>query len=334
MAKRVKLSKKKAPRRRLLKPQESLAFIPSGCALLDCVLGGGWVLGRVGNIVGDKSTGKTLLVIEACANFAYTFPKGKIRYNEAESAFDVPYAETLGLPVKRVQFKRDCDTVEQFYEDLKKFAGTCKTQGLYILDSLDALSDKAEMARGIEEGSYGANKPKKMGELFRKIVRVLEDKKVTLLIVSQVRDKIGVTYGKKTTRSGGRALDFYASQVIWLNQLKTLTRTIRKQKRPTAILVRAKCEKNKVAMPMRECQFPITFGYGVDDITAGVEWLISAQAEDLVEDLGINPDGLTKRLRAMDPGDREDLRIRVAAVVVAEWSALEAKFAPRGKKYG
>ena len=79
-------------------------YIPTGCSLLDCVLGGGWARRRISNIVGDKSVGKSLLAIEACANFAQLEPKGKIFYREAEAAFDEPYAEGLGLPLKRVDF--------------------------------------------------------------------------------------------------------------------------------------------------------------------------------------------------------------------------------------
>src|SRR5215813_4004785 len=82
----------------------SIEFIPSGAAVLDCTLGGGWPLSRISNIVGDESTGKTLMAIEACANFAQMYEKVNIYYRESESAFDEPYAEALGMPVDRVQF--------------------------------------------------------------------------------------------------------------------------------------------------------------------------------------------------------------------------------------
>src|ERR1019366_3976564 len=83
-------------------PKTGIEFISSGCHNLDLALGGGWAEGRVSNIVGDKSTGKSLLAIEACANFAIKYPKGTIRYREAEAAFDRPYAEALGMPVDHV----------------------------------------------------------------------------------------------------------------------------------------------------------------------------------------------------------------------------------------
>src|SRR5579859_4146149 len=104
-------------------------FIPSGCTLLDQILGGGWAMGRVSNIIGNKATNKTGIAIEACINFAKKYPKnkGKIYYREAEAAFDRHYAARLGMPIERVDFLPDEDdlkkgdflTVEDFNRDLK-----------------------------------------------------------------------------------------------------------------------------------------------------------------------------------------------------------------------
>src|ERR1700754_4769243 len=101
-----------ATRRRLqtIAPAAPARFFSSGCALLDCVLGGGWALRRMINVVGDKSTGKTLLAIEACANFVRTFPLGHVTYVEVESAFDVDYAQTLGFPEHNLDLVRDLRT--------------------------------------------------------------------------------------------------------------------------------------------------------------------------------------------------------------------------------
>src|SRR5258708_16290960 len=106
-----------------LAPTE-VEFISSGCAVFDCVLGGGWAVRRIVNLVGDKSTGKTLLGIEACCNFVKQFSTiGKIRYVEPEAAFDKSYAAALGLPVDRIAFADDdsIHTVEDFHTDLDAF---------------------------------------------------------------------------------------------------------------------------------------------------------------------------------------------------------------------
>lgn len=297
-----------------LPPSSSLDFIASGCTVLDLVLGGGWPLGRIANIVGDKSTGKTLLAIEACANFVRAYPRGRILYAEAESAFDLSYARSLGLPERNIDVVQDVDTVEALFSLLGTFADArlkFGQPGLFVIDSLDALSDESEMGRAVGEGSYGTAKAKQMSQLFRRLVRKLERAKVALMIISQVRDNIGVTFGRKYTRSGGRALDFYASQVVYLAQIKMLNRTIDKVERPVGVRVRAKCTKSKVSLPYRECEFDIKFGYGTDDVTACTDWLASVGAKPAK---GLSADDLRERVRE-------------------EWAEIEAKFSPKERKY-
>lgn len=333
----------------------SLSFIPSGSKLLDCVLGGGWPLRRIANIVGDKSTGKTLLAIEACANFAHVYPRGDIWYNEAEGAFDLPYANALGLPKNRLELIEDCDTVEDFYNHLDGVLEEDRGRpGLYILDSLDSLSDDAEMARGIEEGSYGAQKAKKMSELFRRLTRRIKTSEVCLIIISQVRDAIGVTFGSKHTRTGGRALDFYASQVLYLAQLGAVKRTIDKVSRPVGVDIRAKCTKNKVGLPRRECDFSILFGYGVDDVASSLMWLDSIGKLGEFEDLSAVPEKRFGRKKEEGEGSKKNARIqkyvtkladapandlaaireRIDALVLEHWYRIEKEFLPTRRKYG
>ncbi len=258
-------------------PAAGVSFFSSGCTVLDLALGGGWAKGRVANIIGDKSTGKTLLCIEACANFAMSEPKGRIFYREAEAAFDPAYAEALGMPIDRVEFGEDpLDTVEDMFEDLSEIIKKVRTPVLYICDSLDALTDRAELARDIDKGSFGTGKAKQMSQLLRRLIRQVHDERITIIIVSQVRSKIGVMFGPTTTRTGGRALDFYSSQVIKLSQRKTLVRTIGKTKRTTGMWVHAKVDKCKVGLPFREADFPIKFGYGIDDQAANAFYLKEA----------------------------------------------------------
>lgn len=289
-------------------PKATKNFIPSGCVMLDCVLGGGWPLGRIVNIVGDKSTGKTLLAIEAIANFFLKYDDGWVRYVEAESAFDPAYAKALGIPMDQVEMEHGLDTVEAVFDNLSNTR--TRGPGLYIVDSLDALSDEAEMKRGISDGSYGAAKAKKLSELFRRLVRQVARQNICVMIISQVRDNIGVTFGEKHTRTGGKALDFYASQVIWLAHLKLLKQTKNKMERPVGVRVRAKCKKNKVGLPFRECEFTIRFGYGVEDTEASEEFL--------------------REIGCSIPKEAVALR----ETVIQEWYAIEKKFIPEKRKYG
>lgn len=323
--------------------RSKLKFISSGCTLLDCILGGGWPLGRVSNVVGDKSTGKTLLAIEATANFALQFPKGRIWYREGEASFDEPYAERLGLPLDRVDFGPEgidsvWDTVEAVFVDLEKQLDKAIKggfPGLYIIDSLDALSSDAELERDVGQGSYNLEKQKRLGELFRRLVRKIKQANVHLMFISQVRDKIGVVFGDKHTRSGGKALDFYASQIIWLSHLGTLTRTIKGIKRASAVRIMAKCKKNKVVESFRDCQFTIRFGLGVDDLTANLAWLKEIKRLDVV---GLKKDDqIIDYISDMERLGSEDYRKQLRAVsqeVINLWETVEASFRPTIRKYG
>ena len=319
-------------------PASSIEFIPSGCVILDLVLGGGWPLGRIANIVGDKSTGKTLLAIEACANFVAKYPKGKIWYRETEAAFNEDYAAALGMPVERIDFGDQAfRTVEDIFKDMqaciKECSGPKAQPGLYIIDSLDALSDKAEMEREIDKASYGATKAAQISELFRRLNQDVSQAHICVLIISQIRDKIGAMFGEKTTRSGGRALDFYASQVIKLAHLKTLVVTARGQKRPTGVRIKAKCVKNKVGLMGRECEFIIRFGFGIESYEAGMEWLISTKQ---TKELGLSESAA--RAVMDDSADWDALKLQAESleldrVVRKVWAEIETSVLPKRKKY-
>lgn len=300
-------------------------------------LGGGYAQGRVINVVGDKSTGKTLLAIEACANFAITFPTGIIRYKEAEAAFDKGYAEVLGMPLDRVEFEEDFDTVEELQKDIQKFAAKCKAKkvpGLYIVDSLDALSDKAEQDRDIEKGTFGVSKAKLMSEMFRRDKRKWQKAKLTLMIISQVRDKINATFGRKWTRSGGRALDFYASQVLYLAEIKKLYKTVRGVKRAHGVVIRAKVTKNKVGIPFREVDFSLIFGYGIDDILASLDWLKTIKATRTVGlPASMRPMQEARKIREMPRSRRAKKTARIKAAVTEAWLEIERDFLPTERKY-
>lgn len=329
MSERVKLRRRSLIRRRTVtpielndggglyfsSPKENIDFIRSGCVLLDCVLGGGYPLGRIVNIVGDRSTGKTLLAMEAIANFFRQYPDGRCFYCEAEAAFDPEYAEALGIPFNKVSFHDDLHTVEDLFNHLDDLMTLKQGDGspcLYIIDSLDALSDEAELERGIGDASYGGAKAKKLSETFRRLTQGLKAANVCLMVISQVRDNIGVAFGEKHTRSGGKALDFYASQVLWLAHTGILKRTVNKVERPVGIKVRAKAKKNKVGLPFRDCDFELIFGYGIDDLKASRDWL---KAVGKTPDPKLPPDQLAK-------------------FVLQTWFDIERTFLPTQRKYG
>jgi recombination protein RecA len=314
-------------------PKSNIAFFSSGSKLLDLALGGGWAEQRIANIIGDSSTGKTLLMIEAAANFIKKY-KSEVKYREAESAFDKPYAKALGMPIDYIDFgDAPLETVEDLHEDLTKCCAKAKHPTLYILDSLDALSDRSEMGRDIDQGTYGAGKAKQMSQLFRRLTGQLAKSKVTLLIVSQIRDKIGVTFGRKFERSGGKALNFYASQIIILAQLGRVSRTRSGVTRPVAIKVKAKVDKNKISLPFREAEFRIDFGYGVNDIESCLEWLKLSKG---LNGLGIKATGVKDYINDLDKLKDNDYWLHVDKiydVLEKHWYVVEKEFLPTRKKY-
>ncbi len=340
-----------------------VATFSSGCTVLDCVLsgGGGWARDRVLNIVGDKSTGKTLLAIEGTANFHREYPRGSIRYREVEDAFDIGYAETLGLPAGVVDMPEDrIFTVKEMHEDVENFIETKKDgPGLYILDSLDALSDAAELEGEFGKASYGTGKAKDMSQMFRRLIQRTGEAQVTIMIISQVRDNIGVTFGRQTTRSGGRALDFYASQVIFLAQMGKIKKTIGGVERPIGVDIKALCDKNKVSMPFRSCEFPIYFGFGTDDVAACLDFLLEVKRLDAVgisvpkkadkeEEKPEKDDekkkrkpspgaaaatAMLKEINSLDDAGYSKERERLRQAVIKVWNEIEDTFRPPRRKY-
>lgn len=334
--------------RAVIKPKNSyftdekvnIQFVSTGCATLDCALGGGVAVGRTANVVGDKSTAKTGTATEVMINFALKFEKGAIAYRETEAAWDDSYAEAMGLPLDRIDFgdrENPIITVEDFYKDFDAFCDQqikAKQPGCYVLDSFDALSDEAEMDREIDKGSFGAAKAKKMSEMFRKITRKQEKANVLLFIVSQVRDNIGAMFGDKQKRSGGRALDFYASQVFWLAHIKILKRTINKVERPYGIELKAKVKKNKVAMPFREADFTFEFAFGINDLLASVDWLDEVDRLDAIDLKKSELKEFKAEVAKMSTEEYATERARAAAAVKLVWAQVETTFLPTRKKYG
>lgn len=326
-----------------------LRFVSTGCSVLDEALGGGFALGRVVNVVGDRSAGKTLLATEVAANFAAAYPKAPIRYAESEAAFDKPYAAALGMPLDRIDFngwdtpKGDTDlpmqTVEDLYDDLERWLEANKKakQGLYIIDSLDALSDDAEMDADFNKASFGGAKPKAIGQLFRRLVQRLEDQGVLFIVISQIREKLNaMPFGETKTRSGGKALDFYATHIVWLIQKGKIKQTIQKIERVVGVDVMADVRKNKVGLPFRKADYAILFGYGIDDLRASVDWLVKNGRSHMLKEVGMSQAGADLLItKARNEGGEmaRELRAKLATLVRREWAIVEVTFLPKASKY-
>ena len=180
------------------------------------------------------------------------------------------------------------------------------------------------------------NKQKLIGQLFRQHIKRIEDTRLHLMIVSQVRENIGVTFGAKYTRSGGKAMDFYATHLLWLAQIKKLDRTIKKQKRVYGIQVKATCKKNKVGLPFREAEYTILFGYGIDDIAAMLDWLATVETGELAlffEKHNIGKSDRAEYIKQLLPKQQVTVLKDLRNIVKNEWEKIETRFIPTVRKY-
>lgn len=324
--------------------RENIEFIPTGCTMLDCLVGGGWAGGRVINIVGDRAVGKTLLGIEAAANFAKKYPKGKIRIRESEGAFDVPYAETVGLPVDRVDFGRqgpltEWNTFDDVFEDVREsMARDLKDKspaGLYIIDSLDALTTRAALERKVGEDTYGLEKQRMLGLMLSQEVRNFKATNTCVIFISQTRQNIGAMFGNKYRRVCGQVLNFYSSQIVWLSNLGHIHQTVRGIKLDIGVDVKVRSEKNKVGASTGDCEFSIRFKYGIDDLWVNLLFLLDAKA--------LKPLGLPQDKKALaDYADETDAMLvearkqrflEVRNLVVSTWEEIQNTVVPKNRKY-
>ena len=236
-----------------------IEFFSSGCLSLDKALGGGYPRGRIIEIFGPESSGKTTLAIHAMIEMQKLGEL--VAFIDAEHAFDRGYAHTLGLNVENMWFSQP-ENGEQALEITERFARTGSV-GLIVVDSVAALTPQKEIEGAMGDAQMGIQ-ARLMSQAMRKLTGLCARTNTTIIFINQIRMKIGVLFGNPETTTGGNALKFYASQ-----RLDVRRRGQIKEGEDTVVgnITTAKVVKSKVSMPFREAEFTIRLGHGID-ITA------------------------------------------------------------------